>query len=298
VPVYDIYNPTRTMRIFHDGVVGSQKAIRVGPGQTIRGVALGETTVKMIQTRAGHVKLALVSEGGFQEAVSEPPRRAPQPRTVPSRRVAVAGPTPNVPIRHAAPDEVAVIIGGAETIWSEWAKAREMCGDVGARPVTFVVNDSIPLFQDRIDHAVTLHPDKYEREWQDARAARGLPPCGVVWANRRHKVINKDTPDWGGSSGLFAIKIARELGYDKIVLCGVPMTLDGGHVIRKAPWRAADQFWRAWERHKRELAAYVRSFSGRTAQMFGSPTASFLANGLPPRIGPELPAGRVAELIN
>lgn len=292
---YDIHNPSRTTRIFHDGIAGSQKPIRVSPGQTVCGVLLGDTTVRMIQSRQNHLKLALVGEG-FPESAAPPPR--PQPRTAPSRRSAAPVTLPHAPVKTAAPDEVAVVIGGAEGVWDEWRQAKQMCEEAGARPITFVVNDSIPLFPDHIDHAVTLHPDKYEREWCGARAAHHRAAAGTVWAHRRHKVVNKDTPDWGGSSGLFAIKIAMELGHSKILLCGVPMTVEGSHVIRKAPWRACDQFRKAWERHRREITPCVRSFSGWTKINFGSPSVAFIANGLAPRVGPEHQAGRVAEPVD
>jgi hypothetical protein len=288
---YDIHNPTRTMRIFYDGIQGSQRMVRVAPGQTVRNVALGEPTVRMIEGRQNNVKLFLVSDGGFVEMTPAPP---PPKREAPSRTQGRPIQVPVLPVPKPKSNQVAVVIGGAENVFDEWRQAKELCEEALVDPVTFVTNDSIPLFPDHIDHAVTLHPDKYEREWRDARTARGLDPPGIVWAHRRHKVANRDTPDWGGSSGLFAIKVALEIGFDKIILCGVPMTLEAGHVVRKAPWRACDQFRRAWGRHQRELTNHIRSFSGWTRTTFGPPSVGFLTNGQGPRIGTESLAGRAA----
>jgi hypothetical protein len=302
---YDIHNPTKTTRIFYDGIQGSQRMIKVMPGQTILNVALGETTVRMIQSRQHHLKLATTGDGGFQQQSviapppAPPPRREIRTRPSTSRRAApIPGNAPQLPVVRPSPNQVAVVIGGAEDVFDEWRQAKELCEEALVDPVTFVTNDSISLFPDRIDHAVTLHPDKYDREWRDARAARGLDPPGIVWAHRRHKVANRDTPDWGGSSGLFAIKVALEVGFDKIILCGVPMTLEAGHVVRKAPWRACDQFRRAWGRHQRELTNHICSFSGWTRTTFGPPSVGFLTNGQGPRIGTESQAGRAAATVD
>ena len=289
--LYDIHNPTQTMRIIHDGILNSNKMIRVAPGETKRGVRLGEPTIKLIQGRQNNLLLMPAGEPELPREVMRSARsRADRPHVRPAQ--------PTGPIPPVAPHKIAVVVGSAEGVFDEWDKTKALCGAADCEPVSFVINDTIPLFPDHIDHAVTLHPDKYEREWGPNRLANKLPAANFVWSHRKHRVVNRDTPDWGGSSGLFAIKIALELGYQKILLCGVPMTVEGNHVTRHVAWRACDQFRKAWERHRRELAPHVRSFSGWTQTTFGPATAGYIANGLPPRVGPELQAGRVAEPVD
>lgn len=167
------------------------------------------------------------------------------------------------------------MIGGAEAALDEFRQATDLCGAVAQSYVTLVVNDVITQFPHAIDHAVTLHPERYP-EWLKLRRSRGYPDPTTVWAHRHHRhrkdLVNRLSPDWGGSVGLLAAKIAiLELKHTKVILCGVPMTLHGGHILRKQPWRAVINFTAAWQKHRAELAPCVRSWSGWTAELFGKP---------------------------
>jgi hypothetical protein len=201
------------------------------------------------------------------------------------------------PVPVSAPQlsesSVAVVVGGAMSTMAEYDMATKMCADAGMLPVTFVVNDMIEHFPHHIDHAVTLHPDKL-RAWLGRRGNKNKPRC--VWAHKACDGATNHTKDWNGSVGLFAVKIARELGHEKILLCGVPMDPKDKHFVRKVEWAAAKQFKHTWDQRKKEIAPYVRSFSGWTAQILGAPTINFLRNGVAVRSGPGDAAGRVAAL--
>lgn len=81
-----------------------------------------------------------------------------------------------------------------------------------------------------------------------------------------------------GTSGLGAALTGVALGYDKIVLCGLP--LDDGPHNGEPPWRSTkfassevrdgDQHWK----RAREMVftGKVKSMSGRTSQWLGSPS--------------------------
>jgi hypothetical protein len=172
---------------------------------------------------------------------------------------------------------VAFIVGGAECALADYAAAFELLGIEASNDVAaFAVNDMIAAFPRLVDHAVTLHPDKL-LGWLRERHNAGREPPLRVWCNRNGiKRFTDWTPDWGGSAGLFATKIARELDFRRIVLCGVPMTVNGGHFRRRMPWPACGGFRPAWERHAAELRPYVRSMSGWTAELFGMPGRHWL----------------------
>lgn len=88
----------------------------------------------------------------------------------------------------------------------------------------------------------------------------------------------------GGTSGLFAVKIALALGSSKIIICGIPMdgsghyfdppdakknnTDDFSNKAGFAPWHDVARIQIASDR--------VRSMSGRTAQLFGKPTKEWV----------------------
>jgi hypothetical protein len=175
---------------------------------------------------------------------------------------------------------VALVVGGAAGVRDECEQALRSCHEAGRfGVVAFVCNDMIAEYPYLIAHAVTLHPPKM-RAWLRERVARfgGLLPLRL-WCPRGNVLgFTDSTPDWGGSSGLFAVKIARELGHDRIILAGVPMTVEGAHFRRRQRWAAAHGFRPAWQRRVGELAPFVRSMSGWTREIFGAPDRDFLAS--------------------
>jgi hypothetical protein len=80
-----------------------------------------------------------------------------------------------------------------------------------------------------------------------------------------------------GSSGLFAVEIALRLGYERLVLCGIPLTgrttiQENGEEerLRKGqPFIAS--FRDAWVRDFELLSPHVRSMSGWTRELLGGP---------------------------
>jgi hypothetical protein len=174
--------------------------------------------------------------------------------------------------------EIALIVGGSADVRGEFDQAcalfRALARDRTVRVTVFGVNDMIAVL-DGIDHAVTLHPLKLD-VWLAGRAAAGLAPPAEVWSDRRHRLVTRVSTDWKGSSGLLATKIARELGFAKIVLAGVPMRALDGHFLRRRRWDACSAFLRGWLAHRGELAPFVRSLSGWTAEQFGAPDAAWL----------------------
>lgn len=180
------------------------------------------------------------------------------------------------PIALPSPDPIklAIVVGGGNDPIEEAQQAALYAHKAGLEPTYFIVNDMIAHFPHEAV-AVTLHREKLEG-WMQTRVREGLPLISQVWGHRKYDRITNVTEDWSGSSGLFAVKIARMLGFTRIILAGVPMTADGNHFVRKVRWNAVQGFRRGWERHKDEIAPYVRSVSGWTAEQFGKPTEDFL----------------------
>jgi hypothetical protein len=80
-----------------------------------------------------------------------------------------------------------------------------------------------------------------------------------------------------GSSGLFAVEIALSLGYERLILCGIP--LEGTKTLQEKGEETrvrtnkpfVDTFRPAWVRHYDTMKPHVRSMSGWTEKMFGGP---------------------------
>lgn len=181
----------------------------------------------------------------------------------------------------------ALIVGSASCVWDDLAAAAELFEP----DAVFVVNDMIPRYEGVIDYTVTLHPEKLFG-WQLDRLTNGYNNnyCSVSFerAETREKgvvypCIDK-VVDWryadqasSGSSGLYAVKVAQEEGFDRILLAGVPMT-QTPHFDRRKDWQECETFLATWVKVKHRLGT-VRSMSGFTRELLGYPTSSWLAGG-------------------
>jgi SAM-dependent methyltransferase len=181
---------------------------------------------------------------------------------------------------------VAVVVGGAANVLEEIAQTSALLNRVmSAQPAFppqvewFVVNDMIARFRGECI-AITLHGQNL-KSWLAHRSEHGYPPPASVWTHRMADAAygaTNFTEDWRGSSGLFAVKVARERGYERIILCGVPMDQSVGHITRGATeWKAASMFRTGWIQHHFEFAPYVRSHSGWTKERLGAPDENWLA---------------------
>lgn len=164
-----------------------------------------------------------------------------------------------------------LILGGAECVWHDAERATELSefnAAIAVKRMAEVWNGPLYAF-------ATLHPST-ARDSIRIRRARGLPTDFITCSNKKFKdVIDYVTPDWSGSSGLFAVKVALERGFTRIVLAGVPMDAQQ-HFIRKVDWKEFESYHKGWRLHYQTIAPYVRSMSGWTRQLLGEPTEDWL----------------------
>lgn len=171
-----------------------------------------------------------------------------------------------------------LVLGGGANVWKDVATARTLGEFVGC----VACNDAGVDWPEHLDAFVSLHPPKVQA-WRNRREAKGHPPAKVYIANAQDVGVDRVEPyRWpemktSGSSGLYATKIALELGFDRVVLCGVPLTNEAHYFDSKA-WKQANSFKEAWLAVKdARLLGRVKSFSGWTAEQLGTPTALWLA---------------------
>lgn len=165
-----------------------------------------------------------------------------------------------------------IILGGAANVLEDYHLAQQF----GPHIQIIAVNDMIAEFRGRIQCAASLHADKL-CGWISQRTYRKLNKPDMIWSTGGVTATHT-TKDWGGSSGLFAVKVAIEMGYEKIILCGVPMHVDGNHILRKIPWHACNQFQWVWNYRQHEINNRVRSMSGYTRELLGAPTKEWLCS--------------------
>lgn len=173
----------------------------------------------------------------------------------------------------------AIVLGGAANVWQD----LKALGEWDA--VVFAVNDAAARYDGHLDHFVTLHPEKLER-WRAVRQELGGNMDFQAWAHKRRHNCGQVTlsgEEWGGSSGLFAVKIALELGATRIVLCGVPMDAQE-HFDRPGAWKDCMAYRRHWQRTLPQFSPFTRSMSGWTRELLSPPDDTWLgrkAQGAP-----------------
>jgi len=186
----------------------------------------------------------------------------------------------------------ALVLGGAACLWDDIHAFWGLHGFDPApgnlvapeKPWQGVVacNDAGAEWPGALDAWVTLHPRFWDRKgWKAKRAANGFPPARAYYA---HEAARPPVPDdvtvtdylfpgqdKSGSSGLFAAKVALiDLGFDRAVLCGIPLTRTP-HFFGGEPWRSAENYRRQWLTVPEEYRARMRSMSGWTAVLLGRP---------------------------
>lgn len=185
----------------------------------------------------------------------------------------------------------ALILGGAAGVWEEAAAARKLF-----RPdLLIATNHAGRDSPEPPDHWVSFHVELLEA-WVTQRASAGLPPAGAYWSVLRRLQASttldvRRTANWGGSSGLLAVTVALDLGCTHIVVAGCPLEMMAGHYDDPKPWRDAGNYRRAWRARQTDMAA-VRSMSGWTRELLGSPTRGWFHEGQENRRrSARLPAG-------
>lgn len=129
---------------------------------------------------------------------------------------------------------------------------------------------------------VSLHPE-WMADYRQRREARGYPAPREVVANRDGPGVDRVVdPKWpeqrerSGASGMFAVKVALEAGFDRVVLAGIPMSSQVGRIDGRKAWPSANTYRAAVLLAKHHMLGKVRSASGWTAEIFGKPDPAWL----------------------
>lgn len=165
----------------------------------------------------------------------------------------------------------ALVLGSASSLYVDAAEALKLF----TPDCVAACNNTGKDWEGHVHHWFTLHITP-TLDWVgilEARRRRKLAGRNdpVTWAHKMGRGVDRTTTDWGGSTGLFAVKGLMEMGFDQIVLAGVPMTIVGGHYFDKKVWAKAEFYHKGWLKHKDEIAPFCRSMSGWTRDLLGHP---------------------------
>jgi len=177
------------------------------------------------------------------------------------------------------PPKCGIVLGTAPCMWED-LKGVPPDWDVIA------VNGAGFLYLEPIVMWCSAH-GKYLTGWIEKRREAGASMDFKAYGNfGKHDdpgdVVAWNRPNGNGSSGLFTILIALELGYDRLILCGIP--LEGQERFGYKEDTSAvvtaqtdyKHYRKGWNQQQGLLSDHVRSMSGWTKETFGEPTAEWL----------------------
>ncbi len=176
--------------------------------------------------------------------------------------------------------KAALCLGGADCLASDLAAALDL-----VTPDLIVACNDAGTVVERVDAWATLHSENLPR-WISERKANGfggVPPLYSHMIQIKAGGLPITVTDWRmpglpetASSGIYAAKVALyDLGCDRAILCGVPMT-STPHFFDAEDWPPAQRYLDRLARLNDDDKTRIRSMSGATAELLGWPTADWL----------------------
>lgn len=172
----------------------------------------------------------------------------------------------------------AIVLGSAPGVGVDFGGAVSLLGD---RPYIVYAVNRAGVYAPRVDVWASLHPENF-KGWLGERVSFGksLPGELLDLLQREDAYRFDGLPEQEhGTSGLACVKAALDRGYDKIILCGIPMDGTLGHFDNPAYWDTGDRclkYWHIAAKFSPALRDRVRSMSGNTRLLLGEPTRAWL----------------------
>lgn len=172
---------------------------------------------------------------------------------------------------------IGLVIGSGSGVNEDISAAKEI---IPTFDLTIAVNQ-IGIYTEDINIWASLHPENFAR-WILERKKLGFKIPKLASFSDRIKSgakvrtyidIIPDSIDIRGSSGLFAARLALQLGCKKVILAGIPMTKTP-HFNDEVDWDEVDIFRSHWTSSQDELFGKVFSMSGWTRDLLSSPLTS------------------------
>lgn len=163
--------------------------------------------------------------------------------------------------------------------------------------IVIAVNEAAAYYPGEVHYLVSYHQEKLI-EVPEMRRAMGKEVTFLACAVGTNKFDLEVQPWGGGSSAMIGVKLAHDLQVPAGILCGVPMTKSPHFHNRDAgePWPYADDFWQRWENLENRMRPWLRSMSGRTAELLGLANYEWLVGRLEEVIMVKRPASHEEDV--
>uniref|UniRef100_A0A6H1ZU01 Uncharacterized protein n=1 Tax=viral metagenome TaxID=1070528 RepID=A0A6H1ZU01_9ZZZZ len=219
--------------------------------------------------------------------VGEPARRVETGEPQFGKPVFING----IPMRSPVPEVAAtckgnlLIIGSAPCVRDDLKRF-----DKTHRGDRMAVNDPAMHYTGSLEHLVSMHHE-YFHCWLDFRYGHNYGNGKRVMTHSYRAGSGVDVA-WsilnvGGTSGLYACMVGLALGYERIILAGMPMDNSGHYFDLAGPltdFEHGNAIATVWKESRNNyFKDRVRSLSGRTREWLGEPNAGWLGYAWPPK---------------
>lgn len=175
-----------------------------------------------------------------------------------------------------------LVVAGARCVWNDIRPFyADYGGKFGGKFDVICVNDVGMHFPGPVKHLYSNN-HIYLPLWKAARRDQFVSTYGPIQLT--HSQIQGGDVTWpwpgSGTSSLSAVYTALALGYDQIILCGIPLD-DSGHYFdmpekkssftREVPPKGDGRLKYWADARDRVFTDKVRSMSGRTRDLLGAP---------------------------
>ena len=170
------------------------------------------------------------------------------------------------------PHKILIITGSAACV-NEDIEALRPIGRLQPCDYLAVGFDAVDKYAWPIKYVATYHPEKIDMT-RERRASIGGNTDYKLICHEQRPGVDIVIRDWwkpSGSSALLGVQAGLMAGYKKIILCGCPLT------GKNSDGASYEHFRGGFEARKAEIAPYVRSMSGWTADLLGKPTPEWFA---------------------
>jgi len=168
-------------------------------------------------------------------------------------------------------NEIIIITGSAPNTLKDMTACHDIIGD---RPRLYMAIglDAVDKYALPIRYMATFHPVEIPAIHNRRAAINGNLDYEII-SHESREDVNHCIGDWwkpSGSSALLGVQAALLLGYNRIILCGCPLT---GKNEQNGSY---ENFRNGWIPRVREIDGRVRSMSGWTKELLGAPTQEWL----------------------
>lgn len=176
----------------------------------------------------------------------------------------------------------AIVVGSGPKMWDDLLGALEICG----WSADLMAVNRTALDIPRLAHMCSLHPDflgpcrELRRHLDYVTPVKHEP---VTHSCTPFEGVDRVWTEWGktGTSSLFGVRVMLALGYERVILAGIPLDDSGRYYdpdVRLFRGEATPHIWKhhvdrgPWElAAAKEFDGRVTSMSGWTQELLGGP---------------------------